>query len=196
MPRKKSGPGGRKPVPPAVPKTVRAGADKPKADRRGTPKGKATGAGKGRGGGGKVGNPKFVATDEQRIRVEAMVAAGAQQWFIAEDLNISEDTLQRHFAKELQHGKERALSKIGASMVGRALAGDHDAGKYVLARIGGWKNTTALEQSGPDGGPIVYTAEPPRRDLSHLTEDEKLELERLTAKIEAKPEARERPADE
>lgn len=133
---------------------------------------------------GRFGNAAFKPTAEQRIRVEAMVAAGAQQWFIAEDIGISIDTLARHFPSELEHGKHRALSKIGASMVTNALNGDHDAGKFVLARIGGWKQTTAVEQSGPDGGPIVYLNDPPRRDLSHLTEEELIELERLTSKID------------
>jgi hypothetical protein len=121
-----------------------------------------------------------------------MIAAGAQHWFVAEDLGIDKRTLERHFAPELSEGKHRAISKIGASMVGKALAGDQDAGKFVLARIGGWKDRTAVEQSGPDGGPIVYSNEPPRRDLSSLSEEELEAYERLTAKLDA----RDRTGDE
>jgi hypothetical protein len=174
----------------------------PRVDRRGTPPGKATrSGGPGKGGKapkGRIGNPPFKPTKAQRRRVVELVAGsphfrgGAPQWFIARDLSISEDTLQRHFREELDTGTDQALALIGASMMGRALDGDHDAQKYVLARRGNWKTTTAVEQSGPDGGPIRYTAEPARRDLSHLSEDELLEYERLTAKLEAS----ERASDE
>lgn len=165
-------------------------APKKRPDRRGTPKGKATRTGgpgikkSGTKPKGRIGNPPFVATDEQRIQVEAYVAAGAQQWLIAEYLQVSIDTLQRHFAVELEHGKQRIDAKVGSSIVQKALAGDADFMKFYAARRAGWKTTTAVESSGPDGGPIVYVNEPPRRDLSHLSEDELLELERLTAKLE------------
>src|SRR5438270_7720347 len=91
-----------------------AGSRKPKAkvaspkkrkDKRGTPKGKGTVK---RPNGSRIGNPPFVATDEQRIRVEAMISAGAQHWFVAEDLGIDKRTLERHFAPELSEGKHRA----------------------------------------------------------------------------------------
>lgn len=131
-----------------------------RTDRRGTPKGKgiakggpgATSSGKKRKG--RIGNPPHKPTDENRIRVDAMVTAGAQQWLIAEELGLSEDTLQRHYRSQLEHGSHRALSKIGSSMIKRALDGDHDAAKFVLARRAGWK--TGTELSGPDGGPIEY----------------------------------------
>lgn len=107
---------------------------------------------------GHRGNPPYEVRPEDRIRVEAWVAVGAKQELIAEMLSISVDTLQRHFRAELDHGKDRALSKIGGSMVADALNGDKDSQKFVLARIGGWK--AGLEHSGPNGGPIEY------RDLS------------------------------
>ena len=159
-------------------------------DRRGAPKGRFK-------------NPPFKPTDHQRKRVIELIAGspgnpgGAQHWIIAEDLGISLNTLERHFRKELDTGTDIALTKIGGSMMGKALdpahKDHHDASKFVLARRAGWKTTTAVESSGPGGGPIVYVNEPPRRDLSHLTEDEKIELERLTAKLEMPVE---RPADE
>lgn len=143
---------------------------KRKADKRGAP-------------GGRFKNPPFVATAEQRIRVEAMVAAGAQQWLIAEDLGLSEDTLQRHFRPELDEGKHRAISKIGGSMVQKALNGDQDAAKFVLARIGGWKSTTAVENSGPNGGPMQHEVTTRQDyDFSGLTIKEKRALETLLGK--------------
>lgn len=163
---------------------------KKRKDRRGTPKGKGTRIGgtgaktSGKSAKGKIGNPPFVPTDQQRIQVETYVAAGTQQWLIAEYLQISEDTLTRHFRIELDHGKARIDAKLGSSVAKKALEGDVDMTKFYLARRGGWKTTTAVESSGPDGGPIVYTAEPPRRDLGRFNEQELETYERLTAKLE------------
>jgi hypothetical protein len=91
---------------PAARKTIRRADDKKptnrRPDKRGTPKGKGTAAGgpgattSGKKRKGRIGNPRYVVTAEDRIRVEAMVTAGAQQWYIAEQLGVSEDTLQRH----------------------------------------------------------------------------------------------------
>lgn len=121
-------------------------AKKP-TDRRGAPKGEFK-------------NPPFEPTDEQRIQVEAMIAAGTKHAIIAELMGFSEDTLKRHFDPEVERGRERALAKIGGSFVQKALdpkdKDHHDAQKYVLARIGGWKTTTSVEASGPGGGPIEY----------------------------------------
>lgn len=135
--------------------------DAAKKDRRGTPKGNASGVGRGRGGGGKIGNPPFVPTPEQRIEVCAMVACGTEQGIIADILGCSVDTLQRHFRAELERGKARLLGRIGGSMFRDALDPNkpnyHDSRKYVLARVGGWKATTSVEASGPGGGALVVT---------------------------------------
>lgn len=133
------------------PPLSKAPAGKPKASPRKKKKTDKRGAKK-----GSFGNTPFVPTAEQRIQVEAYVAAGAEQELIAEYTGLSEDTLQRHFRSELDHGKARALTKIGGSMIKRALDGDADLGKFVMARIGGWKAATAVENTGPNGGPMEY----------------------------------------
>lgn len=136
--------------------TTKAGK---KTDKRGCPKGKGvTKGGPGKAGSGtkrkgKIGNPPYEPTLENRIRVEAMVAVGAQQWFIAEELGVSEDTLQLHHRRELDHGKDRVDARIGGSIVQRAVDGDTDLMKFYAARRMGWKTTT--EVSGPAGGPLT-----------------------------------------
>jgi hypothetical protein len=137
-------------------------APKKRPDRRGCPKGggvRKGGAGARTSGSkpkGRIGNPPHVRTAQNAIRIEAMVAAGAEQWFIAEELGLSEDTLQRHYRPELDHGKKRVDWKVGGSIAQKALAGDPDFQKFYAARRAGWKTTTAVEASGPDGGPIEY----------------------------------------
>jgi hypothetical protein len=162
-------------------------------DRRGCPKGSGTVTGA--GGRGRIGNPKFVPTHDQRVKVEVLAANCFTQEMIAIELEVSIDTLQRHFREELAAGEARLRSRIGATIAEQALAGCRKSQRLFMDRRGGedWKPKSAVEHSGPNGSPITYSNEPPRRDLSHLSEDEKLELERLTAKLEAPVE---RAADE
>jgi hypothetical protein len=157
---------------------------KKRTDKRGTPKGKGTLKG---GRGGRIGNPPFEATDEQRSEVISLVAAGAQHWIVARAIGISEDTLKRHFTVELDHGKQLVDAKVGGAIARKALDGDSDMQKFYAARRAGWKSTTAVEQSGPDGRPIQHEVGE-IHDFSNLTRDEKRQLEELLAKAAAKNE--------
>jgi hypothetical protein len=145
---------GRGDSPPGKP-SASAGKPRPKKrkTRRGTPKGKGTVKPK---HGGRIGNPPFKPTEEQRIRVESYVAAGAQQWWIAKKLGIDRDTLRKHFSTELESGKESVDWEVGGSIAQKALAGNEDMMKFYAARRAGWKTTTAVEATGRDGGPIEY----------------------------------------
>lgn len=158
MPSKKSGPGGRSSPPEHVVElqpssAARTGADKAKKDRRGTPKGKGTIK---RSNGSKIGNPKFEPTDLQRELVLSHAAVGTPQAIIAEELNISEDTLQRHFRKELDQGLARANSRLGSVLYKGALDGDTKKLEMWFDRRGGaeWQKKTGVELSGPGGGPV------------------------------------------
>jgi hypothetical protein len=62
-----------------------------KIDKRGTPKG--AGVTKGKGGGGKIGNPPHVPTPELRKLAETHAAVGTPHWAIAAEMAISLDTL-------------------------------------------------------------------------------------------------------
>jgi hypothetical protein len=143
-----------------------------KIDKRGCPKGKGTRAGK--GGGGRIGQPPFKATDKQRELVLSHAACGTPRHIIADEIGISEDTLTRHFRKELDDGLPRANARLGGVLFKAAEKGDMRALEQWFDRRGGaeWKKKTALEHSGPNGAPIEY------RDLS----DEELEA-RIAAKL-------------
>lgn len=138
----------------------------------------------------KGGNPPFVATEHQRRLVMIGAAAGHTQITIAARLRISVDTLQRHLKAEFDEGRDFANSSVGEVLLKEALKGDVKAIEQWLDRRGGreWRRRTANEQSGPGGGPIRILAEQ-RRDMSHLTEEEVEQLERLTARLEVQSDA-------
>jgi hypothetical protein len=149
-------------------RSLKCGATK--RDHRGTPKRKGTVKPK---HGGRIGNPPFKPTDEQRLIVNSMVAGGARQAIVAAYLGISEDTLTRHFRNELDMGHEMVVAMVGSSFTQKALAGLIDYQKFFLARRGGaaWKAASTVEMSGPGGTPIQHQVGA-RHDLSKFTKEE------------------------
>ena len=151
-------------------------------DRRGTPPGRGTIV---PAHGGRIGNPPFVPTEAQRMKVRQLAKAFPVngEHHIARLCGFSKQTLRRHFLDDLELGRAEMLAALGAQMVNRALdaekadehgqklaKGDLDAQKFVLARLGGW--STKVEHAGPDGGAIPIRT----FDLSHLTADQKAAL--------------------
>jgi hypothetical protein len=115
-------------------------------DRRGAPE-------------GTFGQPPHVPTNEQRERVKMLASFGNRHVEIALLLDISEDTLTRHYDRELKTGALEANTKVAQSMFRRATAETDDnlaqrAGEYWLSRRAGWKETSTHEHTGAGGGPI------------------------------------------
>ena len=139
-------------------------ADK-KRDRRGCPPGAGT-----RTGivaptglpGGQIGNPPFIATQDQRERVQLYSKVMSQE-MIAEALDISIDTLRRHFRHELQEGKREAVAAVGGKLLAKALAGHPASMIFYLKTQGKW--SSRIELTGKDGGPI------PTIDLAPFLKD-------------------------
>jgi hypothetical protein len=135
-----------------------------RVDRRGTPPGAGTVVSP---TGGRIGNPPFQATEEQRIQVRTLAKVCSQE-MIATQLGISTDTLQRHFRRELDMGKAEAVSTIGAGLLKKAMDGNLTAMIFYLRTQGKWN--TRVEHTGVDGGPIrTY-------DLSGFSLEQKRQL--------------------
>jgi hypothetical protein len=96
----------------------------------------------------------FEATPQQRHEVACLVAAGNTQPVIARALGISEDTLQRHFAYELQNGREDINAALGKSIVQLALKGDRTMLIFAAKTRLGWSQRTSIGYLGADGRPI------------------------------------------
>lgn len=159
----------------------------PKRDRRGTPKGKATGAGKGRGGGGKIGNPKFEPTDQMREQVLSHAAVGTPHPIIADQLGFSESTLTKYFQKELAQGLPTANATLGGVLYKGALAGDAKKLEMWFDRRGGpeWRKKSGVELSGPNGAPIRHEELSKPSDFAKLPIEKRRQLESLLREAEA-----------
>jgi hypothetical protein len=139
---------------------------------RGTPSGSGTTA---QPHGGRIGNPPFVPTDDQRAQVRTLAKTfpPPAEHYLARLVGISRETLRKHFADDLELGRAEMLANVGAQMINGAINGAHtvkgdpDRQKFVLARMGGWSLKT--EVTGKDGGPVRYST----YDFSHLTDDQK-----------------------
>jgi hypothetical protein len=104
--------------------------------------------------------PRFDPTSEQRRMVRAIAGFGIAEKEIAASIGergIDPKTLRKHFRRELDTGATKANLAVAQSLFKMATSGSHPgAAMFWLARRGGaaWKETTAVEHSGPQGGPI------------------------------------------
>lgn len=108
--------------------------------------------------------PRFEPTDEHRKLVKLMIAGGIPEADICKVIGpkgISENTLRKYFRPEIETG----AIEFAAQLVGRAkqLAFQNDDKRAAAAmtmflckvRLG-WKETSATEVVGKDGGPIAF----------------------------------------
>lgn len=133
---------------------------------------------------GRMGQPPFIPTDEQRAQVRAYAKTFPVngEHYIAALMGFSRDTLRRHFADDMLLGRAEMLAAVGAQVVNRSMnadnetvKGDLDAQKFILARLGGW--TTKVEVGDKPGQPFGA----PAVDLSRLSDADLAEYGRLAA---------------
>ena len=92
-----------------------------------------------------------------RRQVEAMAGYGVPELDIARVVGIDPKTLRRHYREELDTGRVKAAAKVAESLFRKATT---DGSQSVTAAIfwletqAGWKETTAHEIAGRNGGPI------------------------------------------
>lgn len=128
-----------------------------KPDRRGCPPGRGVAAGVPgtRHYAGRIGNPPFIPTAEQRQNVRLYAKVMSHEMIAASfEPPISIDTLKRHFRRELDEGKREAVAAVGGKLLARAMAGNMTAMIFYLRTQGKWN--TRIEHTGPDGGPIQH----------------------------------------
>lgn len=98
-------------------------------------------------------------TDDQRAQVEAL-AAYLTQGQIADYFGIGERTFRDMMDREpdisaaYKRGKAKAIGAVAQNLIKKARDGDNACMMFYLKTQAGWRETTHLEHSGPDGGPI------------------------------------------
>ena len=98
---------------------------------------------------------KYKPTDENKKLVKMLAAVGVTFEDIATKLEISSDTLVKYYKKELDDGRIDANASIGQTLFQQAKNGNTAAAIFWLKTRARWKETQAVELSGPDGSEMV-----------------------------------------
>lgn len=98
---------------------------------------------------------EHIPTDESRKLVKNLSAVGIRYVDIAQKIGISDDTLVKHYKKDLEDGRIDANASIGQTLFQQAKDGNTTAAIFWLKTRANWKETSALEVTGQDGSPLV-----------------------------------------
>jgi hypothetical protein len=101
------------------------------------------------------GRPSFEPDDQQRLAVTTLAACGTRFAVIATHIGIDAKTLRRHFRRELSEGRQDANALVARSLFNQAIAGNTTAQIFWLKARGGWRETAAVEMTGPSGRPLI-----------------------------------------
>lgn len=106
--------------------------------------------------------------EELRDKIKIMTAIGIPHAQIAGVLKMSLETLHRCYKDDLDYGATEANTVVGGKIFEAAKRGESWACSLWAARRMGWKETTATELTGKDGGPIELTDTEARAQLREL----------------------------
>ena len=95
-----------------------------------------------------------IPSEEDKKLVRTLVAVGITFEDIASKLDISSDTLVKHYKRELDDGRIDANASIAQTLFQQAKGGNTSAAIFWLKTRARWKETTAHEVSGPEGQPL------------------------------------------
>lgn len=84
-------------------------------------------------------------TDADRLFVERSVMAGTTINEIADCLNITDDTLRKHFRYEIITGRARLKGEAVRVLMESLADNSLDAAKFVLSRVAGWTEKAPSE---------------------------------------------------
>ena len=94
---------------------------------------------------------RFKPTDEDRVFVERSIMVGTKIGVISKCLNITDETLRKHFKYEITTARERLKNSAVQVMLESLEDGSLDAAKFVLGRAAGWTEKTAVDNTSSDG---------------------------------------------
>jgi len=94
---------------------------------------------------------EHIPSEESQKLVRTLAAVGITYEDIANKLDISSDTLVKHYKKDLDNGRVDANASIAQTLFQQAKDGNTSAAIFWLKTRARWKETQAHEVSGPDG---------------------------------------------
>lgn len=97
---------------------------------------------------------EYVPTDEKRAIVRALAKYGVRQYDIAVQIGVTKGTLVKYYSAELDAGMAEAAEGLAKTAYQMAMDGDVRMMIFLLKTRLGYKETTRVECSGPDGAPI------------------------------------------
>lgn len=97
---------------------------------------------------------EHVPTDENRAIVRALAKYGVRQREIAVQIGVSTGTLTKYYSAELDAGMAEAAEGLAKTAYQMAMDGDVRMIIFLLKTRLGYRETTHIECSGPDGAPI------------------------------------------
>lgn len=91
--------------------------------------------------------PAHKPTDENRQKAEQLASVGLPYRMIASliDDGINVDTLQKHYAKELERGAAKACAKVGNALFKKCMDGDTASLIFWAKTRMQWKETNVTE---------------------------------------------------
>lgn len=105
------------------------------------------------------GRPPYVPTAGDRKQALELIGFGHRSEDVARVLGISKRTLEKYFRAELDEGHVRTNIAVQQTAYQMATSGQHVAMTiFWLKTRCGWKETTVVENTGKDGGPIQISS--------------------------------------
>jgi hypothetical protein len=102
------------------------------------------------------GRPEHVPTPDNRKTVQLLITAGNGKELIAKVLKIHVDTLEKHYADELETGLAVANANVAANLYAQATKDDP---KAVTAAIFWLKSRAGWNEYGPTPAPMIAQKE-------------------------------------
>ena len=93
-------------------------------------------------------------TPETRKLVESMCASGISHEQMALVIEIDPKTLRKHYRKELDTSKAKALAQVAGKLYQNCMAGDRASIFFYLKTQGQWSETHKIEHSGNEENPV------------------------------------------
>jgi predicted transcriptional regulator len=103
---------------------------------------------------------EHIPTEDSKKLVRNLAAMGTRYVDIAHKIDITDDTLRKHYKEELEGGRIDANAQIANTLFQQAKKGNMTAAIFWLKTRAGWKETQVTELTGAVDGIAVTFKKP------------------------------------